>query len=135
MGKCAHGLGVKGLLEHIQNLGKGTPSSGWMVPCDLKSEMWAGLDPLLSPDCLCHTQPVCHTLGLWWGFCVLGVTFDLFLSVLGLHRFAGAFSSCGKWGLLTCLGGVVVYRLLISVASCVEHGLWGSGFSSCGTRT
>ena len=42
MCKCAHGLGVKGLLEHIQNLGKGTPS-GWLVPCDLKSEIWAGL--------------------------------------------------------------------------------------------
>ena len=44
----------------------------------------------------------------------------LFLAVLGLHCCAGAFSSCGEWGLLF----VAVHRLLIVVASLVaEHRL------------
>ena len=44
----------------------------------------------------------------------------LFLTVLGLHCCAWAFSSCGEWGLLF----VVVRGLLIVVASLVaEHGL------------
>ena len=51
-----------------------------------------------------HNRPAEETLS--GGFCVLGVTFYLFLSVLGLLHFAGAFSSCGKWGLLTVCCGV-----------------------------
>ena len=44
----------------------------------------------------------------------------LFLAASGLHCCVGAFSSCGKQGLLF----VVVHRLLIVVASLVEeHGL------------
>ena len=45
----------------------------------------------------------------------------LFLAVLGLHCCAQAFSSCGEWGL------VAVHRLLIVVASLVEHGLQAHG--------
>ena len=43
----------------------------------------------------------------------------LFLAALGLHCCTRAFSSCGERGLLF----VVVRRLLIVVASVVEHGL------------
>ena len=44
----------------------------------------------------------------------------LFLAALGLHCCMGAFSSCGKRGLLF----VAVHRLLIAVASLVvEHRL------------
>ena len=44
----------------------------------------------------------------------------LFLGALGLRCCAGAFSSCGEWGLLF----IVVCGLLIAVASLVaEHGL------------
>ena len=49
------------------------------------------------------------------------------LAVLGLRCFAGAFSSCSKWGLLF----VAVPRLLIAEASLiVERGLWARRFSS-----
>ena len=45
---------------------------------------------------------------------------NLFLAVLGLHCFAWAFSSCGRWGLLF----VLVPRLLIVMDSLVvERGL------------
>ena len=47
----------------------------------------------------------------------LCILFTLFLAVLGLHCCTQALSSCGKWGLLF----VEVYRLLIVVASLVEH--------------
>ena len=43
----------------------------------------------------------------------------LFLAALGLRCYVRAFSSCGEWGLIF----VVVHRLLIAVASLVEHGL------------
>ena len=56
------------------------------------------------------------------------IYFYLFFSVLGLHRFGCAFSSCGEWGLLI----VPVHRLLSVVASL----LWSTGsrhvgLSSC----
>ena len=43
----------------------------------------------------------------------------LFLAAIGLPCCAWAFCSCGEWGLFF----VVVHRLLIAVASLVEHGL------------
>ena len=56
--------------------------------------------------------------------------FVLFLATLDLRCCARAFSSCVERGLLF----VVVRRLLIAVVSLVtEHGLWHTGFSSCGT--
>ena len=60
----------------------------------------------------------CTTRGAPW--CFLKNKFIyLFLAVLGLHCCAWAFSSCGKWGLLFAVCG-----LLIAVASVVaEHGL------------
>ena len=56
------------------------------------------------------------------------IYFYLFFSVLGLHCFGCAFSSCGEWGLLI----VTVHRLLSVVAS----PLWSTGsrhmgLSSC----
>ena len=43
----------------------------------------------------------------------------LFLAVFSLHCCIRVFSSCGKWGLLI----IAIHRLLIAVASLVEHGL------------
>ena len=42
------------------------------------------------------------------------------MAALGLHCCVRAFSSWGEWGLLF----VAVCRLLIAVASLVEHGLY-----------
>ena len=47
----------------------------------------------------------------------------LFLAVLGFHYCLWAFSSCSKWELLL----LAVHRLLILVASLVEHRLQGAG--------
>ena len=53
-----------------------------------------------------------------------------FLAVLGLCCCGWAFSSFSKWGLLF----IAVLRLLIAVASLVEHGALGvQGFNSCST--
>ena len=53
------------------------------------------------------------------------------MAVLGLHCCAGAFSSCGKRGLLF----IVVLGLLTALASrCRARALEHAGFSSCGTR-
>ena len=53
-----------------------------------------------------------------------------FLAVLGLCCCGWAFSSFSKWGLLF----IAVLRLLIVVASLVEHGALGvQGFNSCST--
>ena len=53
-----------------------------------------------------------------------------FLAVLGLCCCGWAFSSFSKWGFLF----IAVLRLLIVVASLVEHGALGvQGFSSCST--
>ena len=46
------------------------------------------------------------------------------MAVLGLHCCAQAFSSCGERGLPSLAAG---HRLLIEVASLVEHRLWGLG--------
>ena len=46
------------------------------------------------------------------------VFFFFFLALLGLRCFAWAFSSCGKRGY-----SLVMCRLLIAVASLMEHGL------------
>ena len=43
----------------------------------------------------------------------------LFMAALGLHCCTWDFSSCGERGLLY----IAVHRLLIAVASLVEHGL------------
>ena len=51
-------------------------------------------------------------------FSPLKIFIYLFLSELGLHCYAWAFSSCGEWWLLF----VVVCRLLIVVTSLVKHG-------------
>ena len=50
-------------------------------------------------------------------FSPLKIFIYLFLSELGLHCYAWAFSSCGEWWLLF----VVVCRLLIVVTSLVKH--------------
>ena len=53
-----------------------------------------------------------------------------FLAVLSLCCCGWAFSSFSKWGLLF----IAVLRLLIVVASLVEHGALGvQGFNSCST--
>ena len=55
----------------------------------------------------------------------------LFLAMLGLCCCTWPFSNGGKWGLLF----VVVCRLLVEMASLVEHRLYRhTGFSSCGTQ-
>ena len=54
----------------------------------------------------------------------------LFLAMQGLHYCVCDFFSCSEWGILW----FVVLRLLIVVASLVEHGALGvQGFSSCST--
>ena len=53
-----------------------------------------------------------------------------FLAALGLHCCVQAFSSRGKWGLLSA----VVQGLLTALASlAVDHGSRCKGFSNCGT--
>ena len=55
----------------------------------------------------------------------------LFLAVLGLCYWAGFFSSCGKWGLLSSLGALTYCRGL----SCSETQALGcEGFHSCGLQ-
>ena len=53
------------------------------------------------------------------------------MAVLGLHFYAKAFSSCGKWGPLF----IAVRRPLTIVASLVvEHRLQTHRLSNCGSR-
>ena len=62
---------------------------------------------------------------------ILFIYFYLFFSVLGLHCFGWAFSSCGEWGLLI----ITVHRLLIVVASLLcSTGSRHMGLSGCGAR-
>ena len=52
------------------------------------------------------------------------------LGCAGPSLLRGLFSSCDEWGLLA----LVACRLLTAVPSlATEHGLWGTGFSSCST--
>ena len=66
------------------------------------------------------------------------------MTALGLLCFAQSFSSCSEWGLCSKQGLLIgtVHRLLIAVASLVEHRIWGAQASvvaahrpsSCGSQ-